>query len=372
MFSNMNFHRVKREKSKPFQPPDVFEKIPNINYVTKMFETSLYLNDTTYEDAILNDLIQKEQERENARLNAIMHYKEDISNLVGRVKQQVQNIQFVYQSFYKNTHATGFGDFIRGAYFILQFCEKFDFSLEIVIQHPIYTFLKNKRDTLDSAGIFSNIEFYDNIFKDKGTDDQFQRIFLNHLNSSCIVEKKAHIFTNAFTINDSISINHKNRMREILEPGELIQKKINTILSAFELKKQNYIIVHIRSGDSHLIQDEKISFKKIKLISREISNLSIFYFFPGKVLLLSDSLEMKKRLVTHFPFKCLFNEITHLGEGISLESKDEKILNTLVDFFLFGNAMGVFSFSFYEHGSGFSEWACRTYDVPYRCKYLQL
>jgi hypothetical protein len=161
-------------------------------------------------------------------------------------------------------------------------------------------------------------------------------------------------------------------MREILEPGDFIQEKVTKILSSLALVKKDYIVVHIRSGDSHLIQKEGINLHKFRLTYLEIKKLSLFKLFPEKVLLLSDSLELKRHLVKYLPFKCLFHEITHMGEGISLESQDEKLINTLVDFSLFTNAARVFSFSFYEHGSGFSEWACKTYDVPYQCKYIPL
>ena len=297
----------------------------------------------------------------------------NFKGIVGAVKDKIDKLCFVYKSIYKNANAPGFGDFIRGSYFILQFCEKYKFPLEILIQHPMQKFLKNQNKKIDSNKL-SKVEFYQKIFKNNKPNKDIQLDFLKHLNQVPVWNendtKTTYVYTNAFTIDKYISNSHKQKMREILEPCDSVNEKMNVILSKFNLVKKNYIVVHIRSGDSHLIGNEEINAAKFGKIYSEIKKLSLFDVFEGKVLLLSDSVELKRHLVKYLPFKCIFNDITHLGEGIPLESKDEKLINTLVDFFLFANAMHVFSFSFYQHGSGFSEWACRTYDVPYRSKFI--
>lgn len=301
--------------------------------------------------------------------------KDESKGIIETVKNKIEKIHFVYQSFYKNRSATGFGDFIRGSYFILQFCEKYNFSLEITVAHPLHKFLKKTQYNLNTS-ILSNIKFYDEIFKNSQVNKQFQKDFFYHLNNISITDEcgknSVHVYSNAFTINKDLSNNHKEKMREILEPVDLVNEKISSVLSSLHLKKKDYIVIHIRYGDSSLVTKESINVNKVKLLHREIINLSLFHLFPEKILLISDSIELKKHLVKQLPMKCLFNDITHLGEGIYLESQDDKMFNTLVDFFLISNAKHVFSFSFYEHGSGFSEWAAKTYDVPYRCKYLRV
>ena len=433
MFGKMNFHYVKKEKKKPFPLPNIFETIMTIGNFVEKYKNNIYLNDRTIDEieeveeieennytfdydrlrqnqeSILvieeNKFIKQneipfeipfERSIEKRRIEKRTIEKRTIEKpfekpvekpvekpkpkhkfqgIVDVVKDKIDKIHMVYQSFYKNTHASGFGDFIRGSYFILQFCEKFQFSLEISVAHPLHKFLKKTQSVLN-ANICSNITFYDNIFKNDTVNHEFQKDFFHHLNSLPIQdncgEKCVYVYTNAFTLNKDLSNHHKERMREILEPGDFIQEKVTKILSSLELVKKDYIVVHIRSGDSHLIQKEGINLHKFRLTYLEIKKLSLFKLFPEKVLLLSDSLELKRHLVKYLPFKCLFHEITHMGEGISLESQDEKLINTLVDFSLFTNAARVFSFSFYEHGSGFSEWACKTYDVPYQCKYIPL
>ena len=60
--------------------------------------------------------------------------------------------------------------------------------------------------------------------------------------------------------------------------------------------------------------------------------------------------------------------ITHFGEGVVLE--EEKVKNTLLDFYLLSLASAILSYSHYEHGSGFSYWCAKTFDIPYTCKYI--
>ena len=489
MFGKMNFHYVKKEKRKPFPPPNIFESILTLGNFVERYKNNIYLNDKNIGEIDYDEYVEEIEENDyslgNHRIRQIhesmlfsqenqpikrneipfempfersierfiersiersieksiekslerpveIHVerhveipverpvetpterpveipveipieitierpveitierpmeipietpietqksKHKFQGIVGLVKSKIDKIHMVYQSFYKDKHATGFGDFIRGSYFILQFCEKFQFSSEITISHPLHKFLKKQQSVLN-PNVCSNITFYDNIFKNNIVNNELQKDFFHHLNSVPIQdnlgEKCVHVYTNAFTINKNISNHHKERMKEILEPCDFIQEKVNRILSSFNLVKKNYIVVHVRSGDSHLIQKEGINVNKFRLIYNEIKKLSLFKLFPNKILLLSDSLELKRHLVKYLPFKCLFHEITHMGEGISLESQDEKLINTLVDFSLFTNAARVFSFSFYEHGSGFSEWACKTYGVPYQCKYISI
>ena len=48
----------------------------------------------------------------------------------------------VYQYSYKNEKTNGLGDFIRGCLFLINFCEKHNYRFNIIINHPLATFLK--------------------------------------------------------------------------------------------------------------------------------------------------------------------------------------------------------------------------------------
>ena len=63
------------------------------------------------------------------------------------------------------------------------------------------------------------------------------------------------------------------------------------------------------------------------------------------------------------------NPITHFGEGVVLE--EEKVKNTMIDFYLLSHSKSIFSYSVNKHGSGFSYWCAKTFNIPYVCKYVQ-
>ena len=53
--------------------------------------------------------------------------------------KNIRVINNVYQDNYKdNIKPTGFGDFIRGCYFLIQFCCKFNFKANIIIKIIIF------------------------------------------------------------------------------------------------------------------------------------------------------------------------------------------------------------------------------------------
>ena len=89
-----------------------------------------------------------------------------------------------------------------------------------------------------------------------------------------------------------------------------------------------------------------------------------------KYLLISDNTIIKNIIQSNYLFiKTHFNEISHTGEGIQLETN--KLQNTMIDFCLFSHAINVIAFSVYKHGTGFSKWSAETYNVPYCCRFLK-
>jgi hypothetical protein len=86
--------------------------------------------------------------------------------------------------------------------------------------------------------------------------------------------------------------------------------------------------------------------------------------------IIADNNAIKIELKKVFPeFKILLKEITHFGEGVVLE--EEKVKNSLIDFYLLSFSKAIFSYSYYEHGSGFSSWCAKTYNIPYVCRLIK-
>jgi hypothetical protein len=152
-----------------------------------------------------------------------------------------------------------------------------------------------------------------------------------------------------------------------------MKEYIDETISCLGISKKKFNIIHIRSGDIYLKNETKI-FDSLyfKTLTNEIFRI-VNNNRGGNTdfLLIADNNEIKYLLCDVFPqIKTLYKDITHLGEGIELER--EKIKNTLLDFYLISNSASVFSFTVYSHGTGFSWWCAKIYNVPYTCKYVSV
>jgi hypothetical protein len=301
---------------------------------------------------------------------------------VGRIhKKGIQIINNVYQSKYENgkENSTGLGDFLRGCYFILEFCETYNFQPKIVFNNYISNFLlvktynleriqhilkgisgcknNNVRDfVIENGIIYEPLKDTKNIMAD----------FVDYVAKSPQYSGNAFMFCNSYPINE-IPEKNKEYMRKMLEPTNEIKTIINDTLNELSISIKQYIVIHIRAGDSYL-KEEKNTFTN-GYIHNLINNIKNDVNCDNNYLIIADSNDVKKIIQKFFPnFKTLIKPITHFGEGIVLE--EEKVKNTLIDFYFLSYSKSIFSYSSYKHGSGFSYWCAKTFDIPYVCKYI--
>ena len=327
----------------------------------------------------------------------------NFSNPADRVQRiNVKNIRIVHNvyqekyngSFHRTSlgsssdsspvNVSGFGDFIRGCYFLLSFCEKFGLTPNILINHPISLFLKRKSAFNDRLlSIFSNIKilknnnFVNSLMDNNNNiigvkmDGNINGDFSDYL-CSLPVYNSRHVFTYSicYSNESNITPQHRQFIRNLLEPDEELKGLVLQTIAGLELTPRKYSVIHVRNGDDYLNSGGK-SFHKNRFI--ELLSAIKEYISSrkgGNYLIIADNNEIKVLLLKHFPFmKCIFKPITHLGEGIVLER--EKVRNTLIDFYLFSYANSISSYSFYDHGSGFSKWVAITYGIPYICRRVQ-
>lgn len=287
----------------------------------------------------------------------------------------------VYQLVYnKNKIATGLGDFIRGSYFLIEFCKKYNFKYFIDISnHPIKNFLKkyNKNKLNEKIkNIYKKINKFeqDNFNPVISTNQNFitnysnKEIyfnFLEYLSNQEKYDKKIFIYTITFP-NEGLINNYKKIMRDIFEPTDKMKLLINIKLKILELKSYSYEIIHIRCGDEYLsnkiINSESVN---IEFILSELDKLNL----NKKYLLISDNNFIKSFIKKKYNFiNILYHDIVHTGENSEIIFK--KLENTMLDFYLISKSKNVMSYSVYQHGSGFSKWCAFTYDIPYYCKYF--
>ena len=309
-------------------------------------------------------------------------------------KKNIHKIFHVYQQKYAHElYPTGFGDFIRSCFFIYQFCEKHGFQCEIIINHPIAQFLNNFHNSYlpnssstsilnNNVFMFSDTNWAESVFDNKNYIEKFLLIkqkfnfFIDYLCTLPVINGSIFTYNILFPY-DEVSLEECNKIRSLFEPSREIIEKVDEHLSNLKLIKNQYIVLHIRSGDSYLRNENKIFnslyFEIIKneiieIIFKEDLNLLKENI---KILLIADNNEIKLLLNDQFPnIKFLVYNITHIGEGVDLET--EKVKNTIVDFFLMSNSSAIYSLTSYPHGSGFSYWCSKMYGIPYKCKYINI
>ena len=326
---------------------------------------------------MLNKLVLK-----NEFTNKTDNTEIDIFDINDIHKKNIKTICNVYQEQYKNgTYATGLGDFIRGCYYLINFCETYKIDYKIMINHKMKTYLK-KYEHQPMYDNWKGIDFFSNNNYDGQQIDANKVIhnlpgkiinskFVKYLTDNVQVINEAVYIYNIIFPNHDICEYHKEHMRGILEPTEYMASLIEITMNNLNLVKNNYTVIHIRSGDKYL-KDGRTDFN-----DQYITHLTkeIFYTIKQRkrpiysYLVLTDNMEIKHTIVRTFPWiKILFNSIAHLGQGVV--QCDEPIKNTLLEFYLMSRAASIISFSSYEHGSGFSQWCAKTYNIPYVCKYV--
>ena len=306
-------------------------------------------------------------------------------------KKKISTIYHIYQQKYAyGVNVSGFGDFIRGCLFTLQFCNKYLFNCEILIQHPIAIFLKKFQSSFLNSFVFDKIlsetnsmftqsNLKDTIFNNNNNNiDGFilsnkpLTDYVEYLCNLKVVNNSIYSFNTLFPY-DNISFKECETLQSILEPVDEMKSYIEETQVQLDISPKKYIIIHVRSGDVYLKNETKIFdsnyFKVIKneifqIINKNNSENNDF-------LLIADNNEIKYLICEQFSnIKAFYKDITHLGEGIELER--EKVKNTLLDFYLIANSASIFSFTVYPHGSGFSYWCSKIYDIPYTCKYISI
>ena len=314
-------------------------------------------------------------------------------------KKGIKKFYNVYQSKYNSgkANATGLGDFIRGCYFMIEFCDEHNFEYNVLFNNSISKFLKIKTPNIGVISkMLEGVVFFRNnnlleyniqnnfILEPIKNNVNIMVDFVEYTLNSLYYDNNVFIYNNAFPRYD-IKDHHKTYMRRILEPTDDIKVNVHKIMTELNLCSKQFYLIHIRAGDNYL-KKESSTFKK-EFISKLINNIkndigqimNINGIGNGNsngkkeipnFLLISDNNEIKSILKCFFPnFKIFIKPITHFGEGVELE--EENVKNTLIDFYIISFAKSIYAYSVYKHGSGFSYWCAKTFNINYTCKYIE-
>ena len=287
--------------------------------------------------------------------------------------KKLKKIVNVFQMMYINEKAQGFGDFFRGSIYLTHLCKLLNVTFDINLSnHPVSTHFINQGNQ-DATINYNNIYAY--IDKTNRRDD-FVIDFIDKLNT-CDAEI-AYIYCNydpRFDIeNPKHCIIHcaRNIVIPKIEPKEYVLNLMDKKLAEFNIKRNQYDVIHIRCGDHFMIAKDAIdpAAKKLKKIAAKHANYIINdigknYNKNAKYILIGDSRSMKNIVSKEFNNIFIFNsEIIHLGENCNFNEKS--LIETLIDFSIVRYSNHAISYSAYRHGSGFSKQCAHIYGIPFK------
>jgi len=272
----------------------------------------------------------------------------------------VNKIVNVYKQNYINNIGMGIGDYIRGLFFLLQFCMEYNIEFDLDFsQHPISKYLitsKKKSIEYESEINYENVEYF---FEYKITTNEFMNNYL--VNKK---EETHYLFTNNHPMND-ITVIQKYIIKNKFIPNQELTVAIENTLNKLKLIKNEYNIIHIRVGDRYINQNNKLDKNTLNDIYNILEKKIIF---NQKFLILSDSNELKQILKNKYHNLIVeINEIMHLAHDCI---NTDALKNTLIDFFLISYSKSVLCLSIYDHLSGFSEYCSIMNNIP--CEKIKL
>lgn len=296
--------------------------------------------------------------------------------------KKVKKIVNVYQLAFTNQKSPGFGDFLRGSFFLMQLAKILNLEFELDISnHPISNFVIN--NGLNSKIKYNNIEFKIGLNRplvngehlsfllnppnNIGFDMEFINQIILELNKS--KTECFSLFTNAFPIFYNFKDEGREYIKSQLLPNKMMVKYINDTFKMLNLQKNTYAVLHIRTGDKYISKNEIIDREFINKINGLIDSIIV----PGKkYLLLSDNNVLKEHLKNRPNFYVLLNKIEHLGGEISIKGQENDIIkdndavkNTMLEFYLMSFSNSILSMSTYDHISGFSKYCAEIFNIPF-------
>ena len=288
----------------------------------------------------------------------------------------VPTIFMVYQYNYKNDmKVSGFGDFIRGCFFILQFADRYNFNIDFCIdKHPIKKYLQyfssknNIHEDIAKNILFFNINNYKYIEINRRITYNYNDIdneLLSFIKNTNTYDKCKYIYLINHPYEHNILERHRQHIRDIIQPTYELHTTIETTLSNLNLTKHAYKIIHVRmNDDSFYGKPNKHTVNQLKFIINTINNIN--QRNNDDILLISSDNEIKKYIIQYIPnIKTMFHTIAHIAEETL--NTDTNLVNTLKEFYIMSYANHIYSFSVYDHGSGFSKWCSVAYNIPYVC-----
>jgi len=240
----------------------------------------------------------------------------------------------------------GFGDFLRGSILLAQYCKYFDINFKMDIsRHKLSNCLNIKEPILSETTKIHLICFNSN----NNQDTTLYSLINNFINSN---EESIYITTNLYYNSKFVTEDIKYYINNFFN---FKQNYYDSASNLFNLKKYN--VLHIRCLDNYF----NANFEDNYLLS-EIIKLQL----DKNTIVISNCYALKQQLNKLFGFYFIDIETYHTGK---LNNYTE-LECTIIEYIILSRSSYTHCFSYYHHGSGFSEQCSILNNIPYKVVYL--
>jgi hypothetical protein len=255
----------------------------------------------------------------------------------------IKTVCHVFQKTYHNNSTNvacpGFGDFLRGSHALYQICKCNNWNLIIhITNHPylhLYIGSSPKLATSDKIPLIPWSYGVSNLTK-----------YIADYPESVV-----ELGTNMFAKDNSVTTEFQTMMQTILQPTDLLKQAL--VVKA-NIPAKTYSVIHIRVDDQRKTTKDRViaAFNnKIKPHIKENDNIYV----------ISSDINIRDAVVSNYGYHVLS---TTCATHLSIEDSHDGTLDTMVDFMFMSQAQSIYQLSFYGHGSGFSEWCAKIYNIP--------
>jgi len=251
-------------------------------------------------------------------------------------------------------YSNGFGDYLRGSILLAQYAKKYNINFKMdVSNHYIHKFLEDEPEQL--LNIKPILICFGGTMNDLNniiySNSKLVPTLNNFIKSN---EDNIYITTNHFYDNKLVTDDIKNNINSFFK---FKPKYYNIVKNLIKLDK--YKVLHIRCNDDYFNKE----FNSDKLLV-EIIKLQWDY----NTIVISNNYSIKLKLNKLFGFQYIDNSAIHTGKVTEKNYND--LESTIIDYIILSKSENTHCFSFYHHGSGFSEQCSMLYDIPYKMVYL--
>ena len=245
-------------------------------------------------------------------------------------------------------YSLGFGDYLRGCISIAHYAKYFGVNFKMSMNyHCIYNYFNNNEE---------DVSYLNNIKHIRGHHaySQIYEIFTQFMKSN---EKILYISTNLIYSMKITTQDIKNTINSFL----IFKPKYYELAEQlFNLEKYN--VIHVRCGDEFF--DKELDTITIFKLFKQIINLQL----SNNTIILSNNYSLKKIINETFGYYFIDTKSTHTAKVTHLNNLD----STIIEYIILSKSSHNYCFTFYKHGSGFSEHCSVLNNVPYQVTFVSV